>query len=169
MSLNARLIRLLTCTLLAVPFATAQELEQSASAPDMVREQAYTSVDSRFGALKAATEVLMQTQLTYLTSIKNCGAQRKLWNGSACVDALADSLTLTAPRVVMNAVSVEGQRSYYQQKCCKKVWGACVRDKHWHTQVYCTQSPTTDYTVSVKTNTVTITQRTCNPRIIWAC
>lgn len=52
----------------------------------------------------------------------------------------------------------------------KRFGGACIRAKHWHTEISSTQTPGIDYTINMNTNTVNvIISRTCSPRNIWAC
>lgn len=142
------------------------EAEFGASGNSLQGSKMYSSVDAGYKSIMAAADALISHQNTQIGRMNACFKTSKFFDGSTCQEMTID---LIAPNVTIKTVKVEATRSYYQKKCCKKIWGACVRDKHWHTEVYCNASTKSDYSFDSDKNTVIVTLKECNPRIIWAC
>lgn len=124
------------------------------------------TVANKLGDLVNQVEASLQTEALKMTRILNCSKTKRFYNGTTCVGAI---VTIVAPNVVVKTKNVEATERFRQKHCCKEVWGVCVRDKHEHKRVYCTESTKDDYSYNPKTNTVTVTDKVCNPRIIWIC
>lgn len=146
--------------------AAVAQVERSGSGDSLQSSKVYSSVDAGYKSIMAAADALIAHQNTQIGRMNACFKTSKFFDGSTCQEMTID---LIAPTVTIKTIKVEATRTYYKKHCCKKIWGACVSDKHWHKEVYCTASTKSDYSFDSDKNAVTVTLKECNPRIIWVC
>jgi hypothetical protein len=112
--------------------------------------------DRRYSHLQSTTQSTMDSYKAQLDAILECQAQKKLWDGSACIDINVDIPdaevtinTITSPEIFI------GRCGIHSNNGSRRNTNACYN-------VYkCNKQPTR---VQITRNIVTITQDTCTGR-----